>query len=226
MVFKRPALQIALDLVDLGRALEIATSTTYNLPREHLIIEAGTPLIKSWGAIAPRLLKKATGAPVFADTKTMDTGSLEAKLMIDNGADIVSVLGVASNDTIIELVEETHRHGKLAALDLINNPEPISTAIKAIEYGVDIIIYHVGVDVQRKRGVTAADLINEVNHLIKKIKGMGRRTYIAVAGGLRPGSIARFIDIGVDIVIVGSAITGSRDPLSVSRSILEEMGVL
>ena len=225
-MFRKPALQVALDMTDLNKAIELAALLTTNLPKDHLIIEAGTPLIKSWGVFAPRLLKNVTGATVFADTKTMDTGALEARLMIDNGADIVSVLSVSSEDTIKEFIGETHTYGKLAAVDLINNPTPIETAIKTLDLGADIIIYHVGIDVQIKRGITVADLIDEIKYLIKNIRNRKSNAYIAVAGGLKPGLVSSFIDIGVDIVIVGSAITKSTNPLSVSRELLSEMGVI
>jgi len=225
-MFRKPALQVALDLTDLNKAIELAALLITNLPKDHLIIEAGTPLIKSWGALAPRLLKNITGATVFADTKTIDTGALEARLMIDNGADIVSVLSVSSEDTIREFIGETHTYGKLAAVDLINNPTPIEIAIKTLDLGADIIIYHVGIDVQIKRGITVADLIDEIKYLIRNIRNRKSNAYIAVAGGLKPGLVSSFIDIGVDIVIVGSAITKSNNPLSVSRELLSEMGVI
>ena len=225
-MFRKPALQVALDLTDLNKAIELAALLITNLPKDHLIIEAGTPLIKSWGVFAPRLLKNVTGATVFADTKTMDTGALEARLMIDNGADIVSVLSVSSEDTIKEFIGETHTYGKLAAIDLINNPTPIETAIKTLDLGADIIIYHVGIDVQIKRGITVADLIDEIKYLIWNIRNRKSNAYIAVAGGLKPGLVSSFIDAGVDIVIVGSAITKSNNPLSVSRELLSEMGVI
>ena len=225
-MFRKPALQVALDLTDLNKAIELAALLATNLPKDHLIIEAGTPLIKSWGVLAPRLLKNITGATVFADTKTMDTGALEARLMIDNGADIVSVLSVSSEDTIKEFIGETHTYGKLAAVDLINNPTPIEIAIKTIDLGADIIIYHVGIDVQIKRGITVADLIDEIKYLIRNIRNRKSNAFVAVAGGLKPGLISSFIDAGVDIVIVGSAITKSSNPLSVSRELLSEMRII
>lgn len=225
-MFRKPALQVALDLTDLNKAIELAALLATNLPKDHLIIEAGTPLIKSWGVLAPRLLKNITGATVFADTKTMDTGALEARLMIDNGADIVSVLSVSSEDTIKEFIGETHTYGKLAAVDLINNPTPIEIAIKTIDLGADIIIYHVGIDVQIKRGITVADLIDEIKYLIRNIRNRKSNAFVAVAGGLKPGLVSSFIDAGVDIVIVGSAITKSSNPLSVSRELLSEMRII
>lgn len=225
MIFRRPALQVALDLTNLNKAIELATLLTNNLPKEHIIIEAGTPLIKSWGVLAPKLLKTITGATIFADTKTMDTGALEARLMIDNGADIVSVLSVSSEDTIREFIKEVHTHRKLAAVDLINNPTPIQTAMTAVDLGADIIVYHVGIDIQIKRGITVADLIDEIKYLIKHIKNRSYNTYIAVAGGLKPGLVAKFIDAGADIIIVGSAITKSNNPINVSRELLKEMSV-
>ena len=79
---------------------------------------------------------------------------------------------------------------------------------------------------QIKRGITVADLIDEIKYLIKNIRNRKSNAYIAVAGGLKPGLVSSFINAGVDIVIVGSAITKSNNPLSVSKELLSEMGVI
>ena len=69
--------QVALDFVDLPRAIEIA--------REAVAggvdwVEAGTPLIKAEGLDAVRELKAAfPDKLIFADLKTMDAGRIEVE---------------------------------------------------------------------------------------------------------------------------------------------------
>ncbi len=224
-MLKKPLLQVALDLTDLSRALSIACSIAYRLPKEHLVMEAGTPLIKSCGVEAVEFLKKTTEVTVFADTKTVDAGRVEAESMAVAGADIVSVLALADNSTVREVVDTMHGYGGLVALDLINHPNPLNRALEALELGVDIIVYHVGVDVQKRRGITVSDLLDEVRELVSRVRESGREVLVSVAGGLKPGRVREFIDTGVDIVVVGGAIIKSSDPYRVARDILAEMGL-
>ena len=70
---KQPVLQVALDLTELSRAMQIA--------RKRLVegrdwIEAGTPLIKSEGMQAIRALKAHfPDHAIVADMKIADTGN-------------------------------------------------------------------------------------------------------------------------------------------------------
>lgn len=216
----RRSLQIALDLPDLDVAVKIASQVSYSLGCERLIIEAGTPLIKTWGILAVKLLKRVTNCMVFADTKTIDVGDLEARIMYDSGADIVSVLGVADDYTIARAVEEAEKRGKYVAVDLMNVEDPLKRIKDVGRVGAHIIIYHVGIDVQEKKGVTVDQLFSNVKKVVVEAKKYGM--VCAVAGGLKPGKISRFKDIGVDIVIVGSAITRSKDPVNTVREIIRE----
>ncbi|MEM3163729.1 MAG: orotidine 5-phosphate decarboxylase, partial [Desulfurococcaceae archaeon] len=61
---------------------------------------------------------------------------------------------------------------------------------------------------------------------IVEIKKLNANFHLAVAGGLRPGTVKPLVTSGVDIVIVGSAITKSKDPLSTTRELMKELGVL
>ncbi len=222
----KPMLQIALDLTDLGRALELISSIVYRLGGRNIIVEAGTPLVKKYGVLAVELLKKTSGGlPLYADTKTVDAGAIEAEVMCSVGADIVSVLGLADDSTIEDVVSVTHRLGSRTALDLINHPQPLERALGSLGLGVDIVLYHVGVDVQKRLGLTIHDMIDNVRELVERVKSVRGDVLVAVAGGLKPGLIGDFVDAGVDIVVVGGAITRSEKPVDVVREILVEMGV-
>ncbi|MEM4959921.1 MAG: orotidine 5'-phosphate decarboxylase / HUMPS family protein [Desulfurococcaceae archaeon] len=213
-----PVLQVALDFTDLYDALELATKLSSSVGKENLWIEAGTPLIKSWGRVAVKLLKEFTGCTVVADTKTMDTGGLEAELFYRAGADVVTILGLADDSTVKEAIGKAREYNKLVAIDLINHPNPINRAVEVVEAGADIVIYHVGIDVQKKRGLSVTDMINELIELRKRIQNR-----IAVAGGIKHGDTRRFLDIGIDIIIVGSAITKSDNPVEATKRFIEEL---
>ncbi|WP_448579133.1 orotidine 5'-phosphate decarboxylase / HUMPS family protein [Thermosphaera sp.] len=212
-------LQVALDLLELTKAVEISTRIVSAVTCENLWIEVGTPLLKSWGKIAVKALKNITDCFIVADTKTMDVPEVEGTAVFSAGADAYTILAVADDEVVKEGVRFAHEKGKIVIADLINHPNPLKRGVELANYGVDVLLFHIGISVQKARGVSGKDLINEVRELRRLVSSK-----IAVAGGLKPGDIKPLIDSGVDIVIVGGAITKSPEPENVVKQILEEMG--
>jgi 3-hexulose-6-phosphate synthase len=211
-------IQVALDLVKLPDALRIAY--TVNKPPA-VILEAGTPLVKSYGMEAVSLLRALPGDPlVVADTKTMDTGGLEVELAYEAGADASTVLAVAPDETISEAVARARELGVSIYGDLIGHPDPVEAAKRLRGLGVDIVVVHVGVDVQRRLGIDASSIADVVSRVKEAFGGP-----VAVAGGVKPGRVRGLVDAGADIVIMGSAVTRSRDPALVVSQALREAGV-
>ena len=90
-----PTLQLVLDHENLSRALKVAREA---LPGGVDWLEAGTPLIKSEGLDAVRTLRREfPSATIVADMKVMDAGRLETECAAKAGANIVHVLGPASD---------------------------------------------------------------------------------------------------------------------------------
>lgn len=215
-----PVLQVALDTEELVKAVDIATNIVTKTTCKHLWIEVGTPLLKAWGKIAVKALKNLTRCFIVADTKSIDVPRLEAKIVYSVGADAFTVLGISDNETIKEAVLVAREHGKKVIVDLIECKEPYSRAVELARFEPDAVLLHVGISVQRARKVSADFLVEEA----AKIKNeLGVK--VAIAGGLKPGRIKPLIERGIDIVVVGSAITSSVDPALTARSILEEMGI-
>ncbi len=135
----RPVLQVALDLMHLKRALEIAKEA---LDGGADWIEAGTPLIKSEGVEALRALKRAyPGYTLVADMKTMDVGGFEVEIAAKAGADVVTVLGLADDSTITESVAVARRYGAKIMVDLINVPDLTGRA-KRVEETWGLLCLH------------------------------------------------------------------------------------
>jgi len=214
-----PVLQVALDLEELVKAVDIASKIATVTKCEHVWIEAGTPLIKSWGRIAVKALKELTNCYLVADTKTMDVPSLEAKIVYSAGADAFTVLGLADEETLREAREVKMDFNKALIIDMIGVKDPYRRAVEVSRYEPDLLLLHVGISVQRLRGVTGEELLSEAARVKEEL---GLR--VGVAGGLKPGSIKPLIDRGVDVVVVGSAITKSSKPSEVVLEIMREMG--
>jgi len=217
-LLRKPRLQVALDLLSIDEALRIAKEAWDNGAE---ILEAGTPLIKKEGMRAVKALRDDfPEAIIVADMKTMDVGGLETKIAHEAGADIVTVLAVANDATIVEALEYARKHNVLIMADLIAHPNPEARVIELAKIGIDILGIHLGIDVQRKLGVTASSTATiEITQRIRRIF----KKPIAVAGGLKPGNIASLIKAGANIVIVGSAITKSPNPGEVVSEIVKEL---
>ena len=209
---KYPVLQVALDFTSLEKALVVALKAWENGAD---ILEAGTPLIKSLGMVAVRMLRRVfPEAVVLADMKTFDTGALETGMAGRNGADISTVMGLADDSTISSAAEEAHRLGMMLEADLMSHPDPVSRASELRGLGVDIVGVHVGIDVQKRRALTAAEQAELVSRVKEAFRGP-----VAVAGGLREDTVRYVLDAGADIVVVGSAITRASDPGEAARRI-------
>ncbi|MBW2392352.1 MAG: orotidine 5'-phosphate decarboxylase, partial [Deltaproteobacteria bacterium] len=105
----KPILQLALDFIDLQRALKNAQA---GIAGGVNWIEAGTPLIKSEGLNAVRELRKLfPQTTIVADMKIMDTGRVEVEAAAKAGANIVDVLGAASDATIQECIQAGKNYG-------------------------------------------------------------------------------------------------------------------
>jgi len=139
-------LQVALDVLSIKDALILGRQAVLGGAD---IIEVGTPLIKSEGIVAVRKIKDALNGHdvlVVADLKIIDSGSVEAKLAFDAGADVVTVLGSATAQTISEAVSVASKAGKKIAVDLIGVYDVISSYNHVLPLGVDYIYLHTGLD--------------------------------------------------------------------------------
>ena len=105
----KPVLQLALDFVDLKRAVKCAQA---GIAGGADWIEVGTPLIKSEGLEAVRELRRLfPSTPVVADMKIMDAGRVEVESAAKAGANVVDVLGAASDATIRECIQAGKNYG-------------------------------------------------------------------------------------------------------------------
>lgn len=191
----RVILQVALDLLELKRAVEIGRDA---LKGGADWIEAGTPLIKSEGMDAVRTLKKSFDCPVVADMKTIDTGKAEVEMAARSGADVVIILGLSADSTIRESIRAARKYGCEVMVDLINTPDPVKRAEELLKMGVDYLNVHVGIDEQ----MVGIEPIDNLKRILKNVN-----IPVAVAGGLDVERAALCTSLGAEIIIVGSNIT-------------------
>lgn len=207
-----PYLQVALDLIyekDVERIVsEIPQSS-------QILLEAGTPLIKSLGiSIVKKLKEYQPNAYIIADMKTLDVGEIEVFIADTQKANAVAISGLASLDTI----ESSLRAGKSMSIDIIldlmnvNDPMSLLGQLSKIP---EIILFHRGIDQEGNMEHPWED--------ISEIKTKYIDTLVAVAGGLNLHSSSKALNNGADIIVIGRAITQSTN---ISESVQKFLDIL
>ena len=209
---KKAILQVALDLLEQKRALQIAQES---IDGGADWIEAGTPLIKSEGIQAVRSLRDHfPQATIVADMKIADTGAIEVEMAAKAGADIVCILADADDAVVADAVRAARLYGIRLMADLINTADPKDRAVQLESMGVDIICAHVGID-QQMTGKDSLDLLSTLAGTV--------RIPVAVAGGIDAEGAAEAVRRGAGIVIVGGWIIRSADVTASTRKIRAAM---
>ncbi len=196
---------ISLDFTSLSEAIKVA----YSVIRAGIShLEIGTPLIKAEGVRTVKIFRELfPNVTIFADMKTMDTGALEASLAFENGADICSVMGAAPRATwreALKVADDFNGEILLDTLGVENVPWLIDEAHKE---GVHRVCIHRGID----EGVLGSESIEGVK--TSKLK-------LGAAGGINEDVLPSLIG-ELDFVMVGRAVTRSKDPEEAARRILK-----
>ncbi|WP_095644900.1 3-hexulose-6-phosphate synthase [Methanosarcina spelaei] len=207
-----PIIQVALDLLELDRAVEIAKEA---IKGGADWIEIGTPLIKSEGMDAIRTMRKAfPDRTILADMKTVDTGAIEVEMAAKAGADVVIVLGSADDSTLLDALRSAHKYGVRLMADLISAPDPVKRVIELEALGVDYVNVHIGID-QQMLGKDPISLLREISQRVN--------VQLAVAGGLDASSAVQAVKAGAKVVIVGGNITHSDNVTEAARKIRQSV---
>jgi len=207
-------LQVALDIVNLNRALEIARKV---IEGGADIIEVGTPLIKRYGTLPIKAIEaEFPDVKILADSKTIDAGAIEASIMFEAGADMMTVLGLADNVTIAYALDVAEEFGCEIVIDLINVREVVERALELYDFGLRNFCFHIGIDIQRARKASVITLLSEIEEL-KKVTNIKA----FVAGGIKLKDLQHILKAPVNVVVVGNAIIHSHDPLGATKRFKE-----
>ncbi len=195
-----PYLQVALDLVDMNKVAAVLKDLPQN---DHLIIEAGTPLIKKFGlGVISELRKLRPNAFIIADMKILDTGNLEARMAADASSDAVVVSGLAPASTMEKAIAEARKVGIYSVVDMLNVQNPVKV-IEKLKVKPDIVELH--------RAIDTEDTAHAWGDISAIKKAAGGKLLVATAGGVRVNVVKDALKAGADILVVGRAITASKD---------------
>jgi bifunctional enzyme Fae/Hps len=207
-----PYLQVACDIVDLNKLKAVLAALPEN---DHLIIEAGTPLVKMFGlSVLSEIRKVKPNAFIIADLKILDTGNLEARMAADATADAVVVSGLAPASTIEKAIIEARKVGIYSVIDMLNVSNPVKV-IQSLKVKPDIVELHRAIDVEE-----TAHAWGDIPALKK---AAGGKLLVATAGGIRTNVVKDALKAGADILVVGRAITASKDVSHAADEFLEQL---
>ncbi|OZG62180.1 3-hexulose-6-phosphate synthase [Bifidobacterium lemurum] len=200
-------LQVAIDRVDMERARELVE----RIAGEADIIEIGTSLTKEFGvrALEP-LTRKAT---LLGDIKTCDEGKYEFDLGFACGFKYLTVMGSSSMGTLEACAASAAEHDGVMMVDLLECDEARIEKIAVFPDAVYCL--HTSVD----SGATK-DPVAQVRAFKRRFPQIAR---IAIAGGIKQNQLSALAAEGLDIVIMGSAITKADDIQAACRACKEEM---
>jgi bifunctional enzyme Fae/Hps len=173
---------------------------------ERILVEAGTPLIKAYGADGIRAVRAAWQRRLFmvgkagvepyivADMKAMDRGESEVGIAAAGGASAAVVLGLAPTETLNAFVATCEERGLDAMVDMMNVEKPYQV-LRKMKKLPKVVILHRGVDEERDGGKMLPI------HMINKVKG-AFDVLVAVAGGDTPREVQSAVFNGADIVVL------------------------
>jgi 3-hexulose-6-phosphate synthase / 6-phospho-3-hexuloisomerase len=135
--------------------------------------------------------------------KIMDAGRIEVETAAKAGANVVDVLGAASDATVRECIQAAKNYGARIVVDLIAVKDPVSRAREVADFGADYVTVHCSIDEQME----GKDPFETLRSVVKSVS-----VPVGVAGGINSETAPRALESGASIVIVGGAITKAVDP--------------
>lgn len=192
-------LQIAFDMTDLDKALEIG----YQVAPHADILEIGTLLIYQHGSIVIKKFKDAFSKNIiFVDSKIVDRAKNSTEIMHKAGADWLSVMAGTSNNVIHNVCTAAHEYKQKVVLDLLDSSALGQSAMEAKSMGVDILMLHQASDELDPIQLTDAwDMVQGNTDLP-----------IYVSAKINRDNIENVIKLQPHGIIIGRSITSAQNP--------------
>lgn len=192
-------LQISYDIANLPEALAIAKQTESFAD----IIEVSTVLLYKEGVKAIESFKKTfKGKNLLVDAKICDSPAKSIAMFAQAGASIITVLAGAPNKTIFEATKKAHELNTKVALDLLDAYSVGQSAMDAEKLGIDIMLFSRTHEEKQ---------IETMLERWEKIRG-NTNIPIFISGKITRSNIERIIKLKPQGIVIGAAITQSKNP--------------
>lgn len=220
-------LQLTLDTPKANECLDLVGEVQDSID----IVEVGNPVLIESGLALVRMIKETyPRLTVLADAKIYHGGYYTAARCFDMGADIVTVLGVTSDQTVNGAVYSAMGRGKYIMADLAGVSRPAVRAQELEALGVKYMCVPSGLPNEEGK----SEMGDEVNGLGSRVKRavLGRplsrandvrrslkHAELAVVGNIDENNISRVVQIDPGIIMVGRAIIETQDPGKAAREL-------
>ena len=228
-------LQVTLDTPRIDQCAEIVEQI-----HEYVdIVEVGNPIIIESGLKLVRQLRdEYPELEICADAKIVNSGHYIASRCFDAGADIVTIMGVTSNQTIAGAVAAAKlSDGKIMA-DLTGVSDISVRCLELEELGVDYLCGHTSFEDTNLTTNPLSDLNPRIQRVISLVRGyetnplreldlirssVTGRAKPAIVGRISEDNIAEVVAHEPEIVLVGRAIVGSITPAHAAADLKEHI---
>lgn len=192
-------LQIAFDLTDLDKALDIARKVE---PYSD-IIEIGTLLIYKHGDFAVKKFKETfNNKTLLVDAKISNRAKDSITLFAQAGADWITILAGSGRNFIHNASSIAHELGKKVILDLSDASSLGQSALEAKSLGVDALLFNKSPNLDE----SSTFLDNW-----QMVKG-NTQLPIFVCSNITRENINDIFSIGAETIIIGNSIVNSINP--------------
>ena len=208
----KPIIQVSIDVTSIDEAMDLARAAV----RAGVDwLEAGTPLILAEGLRCVEVMRaEFPDVPIVADLKTMDGAGLEAEMMFKAGANMVVVMGVAHDASIIEQVKMAKQYGGKVMADVMLCPDKPGRAKEAQDLGVDYIIVHTGFD--ERNMIPGLSPLDDLADILEAVD-----IPVQAVGGLSIEQAIDTLDMGAEIVVFGAPLVISNEAFEVAQENFE-----
>jgi len=198
----RPALQVALDFIELTPALAAAKQLAGSVD----ILEAGTLLCLACGMDSVRALRRDHPDHLLvADFKAADAGETLAELAFNAGANWMTVVCAAPLPTMERALAVAESRGGDVQIELFGN-WTLEDARAWRRLGIRQAVFHRGRDAQAAGQTWSQDDLDR----LKALSDIGLE--MSVTGGIAAADLPLFRNIAAKVFIAGRALYGASDP--------------
>ncbi|AMB92480.1 3-dehydro-L-gulonate-6-phosphate decarboxylase UlaD [Aerococcus christensenii] len=210
----RPKLQVAMDITDLNKAIDIAKKVDQYVD----IVEIGTILAIQCGMEVVKALNELPHkAKILADIRIIKAGKSISKLVYQTGADIITVISDATEETLQAVVNEKNKYSDKEILLEINENYTDKQLHYWLDLGIKNIIFHRSSEyVLKERDWGHQDFIE-----IERLHKMGFK--VGVTGGISFNDLHQFKGVPVDCFIIGRSISKADHPDLEAKKYMDEI---
>ena len=218
-------LQLTLDSPSVEDCLDLVLAT-----RDYVdVVEVGYPLLVEEGLSLVHHVKHAfPEKTTLADVKIFHSGGYVARKCFERGADVVTVLGLASDETFRAVLDVAREHGGSVVGDLAGTENTVARALELEALGVGEVVVPSGFGIDGNELSEVSDLGEQPadDVPLRRLLDLNAQlstTRTAVVGHIGLGNIDDVVAARPSTILVGRAIVAAPDPRAAAAALKARM---